>query len=335
MTEVPYQVVLQPRKRSDRPHAYCIYPAPTTMRTPADGRRRGSAPSAGCRPALLGSVLAQDAQIALARISHRHESRAIYWQRARRHAAAICRLHGVEFETLGHFCFDCNDRSRWRARELKTIYLPKVAEGMYLKLRLDVCHLNERNLYSQVGLVSIHAFGHGLGAELNLLADRLSDHDAIDAFMAASCPSAAIQAAKEIAFSDAAWRMQDPLSEQIAAGKVVSKGTAEAHRRAAGEAPGDRRGARGDARKRRLFWRWPNAKVRLEKEAAAREDDFERASQLKERENELAQVGAQLAELERKSRRGAAAALSACGRDQGGATRFADGPWNTASITSR
>ena len=207
---------------------------------------------------------------------------------------------GVEFETLGHFCFDCNDRSRWRARELKTIYLPKVAEGMYLKLRLDVCHLNERNLYSQVGLVSIHAFGHGLGAELNLLADRLSDHDAIDAFMAASRPSAAIQAAKEIAFSDAAWRMQDPLSEQIAAGKVVSKGTAEAHRRAAEKhqatvAAHAATRASGD-----YFGVGLTQKVRLEKEAAAREDDFERASQLKERENELAQVGAQLAELERK-----------------------------------
>ena len=39
---------------------------------------------------------------------------------------------GVSFETLGHVDLDDNARSGWRARERRTVYVPKAAEGCFL-----------------------------------------------------------------------------------------------------------------------------------------------------------------------------------------------------------
>ena len=37
-----------------------------------------------------------------------------------------------------------------QARELKTVYVPQATEGLYLRLVLHKCHVNEYNLYNQV-----------------------------------------------------------------------------------------------------------------------------------------------------------------------------------------
>ena len=71
---------------------------------------------------------------------------------------------GVEYTRLGHFSLDSNERSGFQARELKTVYVPRASEGRFLKLLLHKCHVNEHNLYNQLGLLAVRAIGTGPGA---------------------------------------------------------------------------------------------------------------------------------------------------------------------------
>ena len=68
---------------------------------------------------------------------------------------------GVEYMRLGHFSLDSNERSGFQARELKTVYVPRASEGCFLKLLLHRCHVNEHNLYNQLGLLAVRAIGTG------------------------------------------------------------------------------------------------------------------------------------------------------------------------------
>ena len=54
---------------------------------------------------------------------------------------------GASFVRLGHFSLDSNERSKYQARELKTVYVPQATEGHYLRLVLHKCHVNEHNLH--------------------------------------------------------------------------------------------------------------------------------------------------------------------------------------------
>ena len=60
-----------------------------------------------------------------------------------------------------------NERAGHQARELETVYVPSASEGCYLKLLLHKCHVNEHNLYSQIGALGswpVRAIGPGPGA---------------------------------------------------------------------------------------------------------------------------------------------------------------------------
>ena len=70
---------------------------------------------------------------------------------------------GVHFSRLGHFSLDINERSNFQARELKTVYVPQGTQGTHLRLVLHKCHVNEHNLYNQVGVLAVRAVG-GPGA---------------------------------------------------------------------------------------------------------------------------------------------------------------------------
>ena len=78
--------------------------------------------------------------------------------------APVSGAAGVKFTRLGHFSLDSNERSGYQARELKTVYVPRATEGTYLKLVLHKCHINEHNLYNQLGLLAVRAIGSGPGA---------------------------------------------------------------------------------------------------------------------------------------------------------------------------
>lgn len=67
----------------------------------------------------------------------------------------------LSFKRLGHFSLDDNVRTNYQARELKTVYLEEHCQ--YLKLVLHKNHLNQFNIFNQVGLVSVQCLGSYMG----------------------------------------------------------------------------------------------------------------------------------------------------------------------------
>jgi len=66
----------------------------------------------------------------------------------------------ANFRNLGFIKFDDNQRSKFKARELKSVFLN--TRGQFLKLVLHQCFANRRNVYSQVSIVAINAIGDGV-----------------------------------------------------------------------------------------------------------------------------------------------------------------------------
>jgi centrosomal protein CEP104 len=59
---------------------------------------------------------------------------------------------------LGHVRMDDNHRSSYQARELKTIQLGHIS-ATSVRFVLDQCHVNEHNIYNQVGIVAVNIVG--------------------------------------------------------------------------------------------------------------------------------------------------------------------------------
>lgn len=66
-------------------------------------------------------------------------------------------LDNIAFESLGYVKMNSNERSQFKARELKKIYLNNPC--MYLKLLIHKNYLNRLNVFNQVGLFSIECLG--------------------------------------------------------------------------------------------------------------------------------------------------------------------------------
>mmetsp|Transcript_13412 Transcript_13412/g.41503 ORF Transcript_13412/g.41503 Transcript_13412/m.41503 type:complete len:197 (-) Transcript_13412:2321-2911(-) len=58
---------------------------------------------------------------------------------------------------LGYMSLDANERSQYQARELKSVYVD--AQGRYLKLVTHRCHVNQMNLFNQVGIIALNVLG--------------------------------------------------------------------------------------------------------------------------------------------------------------------------------
>ncbi|KAK1946836.1 Centrosomal protein [Phytophthora citrophthora] len=67
----------------------------------------------------------------------------------------------TRFSRLGFLTLKSNTESRYMARELKTVHIDQ--EAALLKLRIHSCHVNEHNLYNQVGIMAINLCGEPLG----------------------------------------------------------------------------------------------------------------------------------------------------------------------------
>ena len=59
----------------------------------------------------------------------------------------------LEWKRLGYFSFDSNERSRFEARELKSVYLNTTAAA--LKLVVHAPLTNNLNVYNQIGVVAV------------------------------------------------------------------------------------------------------------------------------------------------------------------------------------
>eukprot|EP00002_Diphylleia_rotans_P020523 TRINITY_DN3981_c0_g1_i1.p1 TRINITY_DN3981_c0_g1~~TRINITY_DN3981_c0_g1_i1.p1 ORF type:complete len:273 (-),score=57.28 TRINITY_DN3981_c0_g1_i1:148-966(-) len=85
----------------------------------------------------------------------------------------------LHMRRLGYISFDTNERTGFKARELKTVQMN--VRVQYIKLVLHKCHINKHNIGNQVGLVAINIIGYP-ESEANM-ADFLSPSDAPDEFI--------------------------------------------------------------------------------------------------------------------------------------------------------
>ncbi|RLN86256.1 hypothetical protein BBJ28_00023225, partial [Nothophytophthora sp. Chile5] len=64
------------------------------------------------------------------------------------------------FQRLGFLTLKANEESNYLARELKTVHIDQ--EALLIKLKLHECHVNQHNLYGQVGIMAINLCGEPL-----------------------------------------------------------------------------------------------------------------------------------------------------------------------------
>lgn len=55
----------------------------------------------------------------------------------------------AQFRRLGYLSLNSNERSKYQARELKSVYVN--APGQYMRMVIHKCYINEINLFNQVG----------------------------------------------------------------------------------------------------------------------------------------------------------------------------------------
>lgn len=57
----------------------------------------------------------------------------------------------AHFRRLGYLSLNSNERSKYQARELKSVYVN--APGQYLRILVHKCYINEVNLFNQVRVI--------------------------------------------------------------------------------------------------------------------------------------------------------------------------------------
>ena len=66
-------------------------------------------------------------------------------------------MENARYTRLGYVELSSNERTDFKARELKSVHVD--AEGLFLKLVLHKNHVNRSNLYNQVGIIAINVIG--------------------------------------------------------------------------------------------------------------------------------------------------------------------------------
>jgi centrosomal protein CEP104 len=67
--------------------------------------------------------------------------------------------HEAEYFRMGNLFLDSNEKSGFRARELKSVYLNENKNLRFIRLLIHSCHINKHNLFNQVGIVAINIMG--------------------------------------------------------------------------------------------------------------------------------------------------------------------------------
>jgi len=63
----------------------------------------------------------------------------------------------IDWKRLGYLSLDKNERSNWKARELKSVYINATAN--YIRFSIHESHINTINLFNQVGVVALTVLG--------------------------------------------------------------------------------------------------------------------------------------------------------------------------------
>ncbi|XP_077998414.1 centrosomal protein of 104 kDa-like [Glandiceps talaboti] len=69
----------------------------------------------------------------------------------------ITTLHGTRYKRLGYVSLSDNEKTGFKARELKSVHVD--ATGQYLKIVIHKNHVNKYNLFNQVGIVAVNVIG--------------------------------------------------------------------------------------------------------------------------------------------------------------------------------
>ncbi|XP_070562065.1 centrosomal protein of 104 kDa-like isoform X2 [Ptychodera flava] len=69
----------------------------------------------------------------------------------------ITTLHGTRYKRLGYVSLSDNEKTGFKARELKSVHVD--ALGQYLKIVIHKNHVNKYNLFNQVGIVAVNVIG--------------------------------------------------------------------------------------------------------------------------------------------------------------------------------
>lgn len=78
------------------------------------------------------------------------------------------------FEYLGFITLSDNQATGFKSRELKSVTVPPTT-ARYVKLRLHSNHINDKNIYNQVGLVAVNVLGEEI-PELDAEGDELNNN---------------------------------------------------------------------------------------------------------------------------------------------------------------
>ncbi|XP_035829419.1 centrosomal protein of 104 kDa [Aplysia californica] len=73
---------------------------------------------------------------------------------------SLLSLDSARYARLGYVSLSDNEKTGFKARELKSVHVDAV--GHYLKLNIHKNHVNKHNLYNQVGLIAINVIGDEL-----------------------------------------------------------------------------------------------------------------------------------------------------------------------------
>ncbi|RQM28847.1 hypothetical protein B5M09_003416 [Aphanomyces astaci] len=171
-------------------------------------------------------------------------------------------LDNATYNRLGFLSLKSNKESQYTARELKTVHINSTAR--FVKFKLHQCYINDKNVYSQVGIVAIN-----LNGEVEEETGPSSSTDEME--LGASTPSKPMRASASITPTKASLLPLKPPSP--AADDTVD--------------------LRFDAK--------TAAKIReihVAKEKAVAMEDYDQAKRLKVLEQQLMNIGLQLARLE-------------------------------------
>ncbi|XP_071840372.1 centrosomal protein of 104 kDa-like isoform X1 [Apostichopus japonicus] len=81
----------------------------------------------------------------------------------------VVSLHGTRYKRLGYVTMSDNEKTSFKARELKSVHIDAV--GQYLRLVLHKNYINKFNLYNQVGVIAINVLGDEVDDEGNVIPD--------------------------------------------------------------------------------------------------------------------------------------------------------------------
>ena len=127
-----------PSVRGWRSERFCVYPQEIVLQLPAPIRVRK-----------------------LQLLSHQYlVARKVELFVGRCRSGAAPSYQGASFSRLGYISFDPNDKTGYKARELKSVHLD--CEGSYIKIVCQKNHVNKHNIFNQVGIVAVNILGEFL-----------------------------------------------------------------------------------------------------------------------------------------------------------------------------